>query len=104
MENVANIILQTLGGGRFIAMTGAKLFTQDANALNFRLPANFANHGINHVRVTLEPSDTYSVRFGKVRGLNFKIVEERDDVYAEDLRRVFTSVTGLDTSLGTCGR
>jgi len=69
--NSAQQILSQLGGNRFIAMTGAKMFTQDQNALNFRLPANFANQGINHVRIELNGNDLYDIRFGKVRGLNF---------------------------------
>ena len=80
------------------------MFTQEQNAINFRLPANFANHGINHVRVVLESNDTYYVRFGKVRGLDFNTIKECDGVYADGLRSLFTAVTGLETSLGTCGR
>jgi hypothetical protein len=34
--------------------------------LTFRLPANFANGGINYVRISLEPSDTYTVRFARL--------------------------------------
>lgn len=101
---IANNILATLGGNRFIVMTGAKLFTASKDTLNFRLPANFAKQGINHVSITLDPSDTYSVRFGKIRGLNFKPMQEFSDVYADGLRELFTSVTGLEVSLGTCGR
>ena len=97
--NSAQQILSQLGGNRFIAMTGAKMFTQDQNALNFRLPANFANQGINHVRIELNGNDLYDIRFGKVRGLNFKVVSTLSDVYADTLQTVFTDVTGLDTRL-----
>jgi hypothetical protein len=97
--NSAEIILNQLGGGRFIAMTGAKMFTCSVDTLNFRLPANFANKGINHVSIKIDASDTYSVRFGKVRGLNFSVIAEHDNVYAENLCSTFTSVTGLDTRI-----
>ena len=42
-----------------MAMTGARSLTQDETTFTFRLPNNFANHGINHVRIVLETSDTY---------------------------------------------
>ena len=100
----AEQILNQLGGNKFVAITGAKVFTQGPGVLNFRLPSNFANNGINHVRVVLESNDTYCVRFSKIRGLNCKTIEECDGVYADGLRGLFTAVTGLETSLGTCGR
>ena len=53
------ITFQQLGGNRFVAMTGARSLTQDETTFTFRLPNNFANHGINHVRIVLEASDTY---------------------------------------------
>ena len=49
--------------------------------------------------MTLTPQDTYAVLFVKCRGIKNTVIAERDDAYAEDLRRVFTEVTGLDTSL-----
>lgn len=98
--NVAEIILEQLGGRRFIAMTGAKNFTGSADSLNFRLPSNFATYGINAVRITLDRCDTYSLNFWKVRGA--KLVEMADEtgVYVADLRETFTRRTGLDCSLG----
>lgn len=102
--NSAQEILNQLGGNKFVVMTGAKNFTQEPNAINFQLPANFAKNGINHVRIVLEGNDTYYVRFAKVRGLDCKTIKECDGVYADGLRRLFTAITGLETSLGTCGR
>jgi len=93
------ITFQQLGGNRFVAMTGARSLTQDETTFTFRLPNNFANHGINHVRIVLEASDTYYMRFGKLRGDKFSVIEECDGVYADGLRRTFTAVTGLDVSL-----
>lgn len=96
---VANTILAQLGGARFAAMTGAKGFVGDTNSLAFRLPSNFATKGINVVKVTLDPSDTYTVTFAKLRGVKYTVIAEANDVYNDNLRRVFTSYTGLDTSL-----
>lgn len=97
---VANTILAQLGGHRFIAMTGAKHLLGDATSLQFAIGTG-AKSGINKVRVTLEASDTYTVRFYKMkrRGLDWTEVACESDVYADCLQRVFTSATGFDTHL-----
>lgn len=97
--NIASTILAQLGGNRFLAMTGAKNLTHTDRSLSFRLPSNFARDGINLVTVRLDPSDTYTVQFRKVRGLNVRDLDEVSDVYAENLRAVFTGRTGLDCTL-----
>jgi hypothetical protein len=97
---IAKTILAQLGGGRFTAMTGAKNLMAHADGLSFRLPSRFAKDGINYVKVTLTPMDTYTVEFGKVWGRQYRVIADRDDVYAEDLQRVFTDATGLDTNMG----
>lgn len=96
---VAQTILQQLGGNRFAVMTGAKNFVGSDDALSFALPSNFARNGINRVRVTLQPSDTYTVTFFKIRGTKVAEIATRDDVYADSLQTVFKHVTGLDTHL-----
>lgn len=97
---VANTILQQLGGQQFIAMTGAKYFLAGPKTLSFQLPANFARNRINHVRITLDSDDTYSVFFGRARGAHYTVVSQRQTVYADGLQRIFRDQTGLDTSLG----
>lgn len=98
---IAQTILAQLGGGRFLAMTGAKDLVGGDNTLRFRLPARFAKGGITHVHVTLDASDTYTVKATKwqARKLEMAPIAEVSDVYAEDLRAVFTDLTGLDTGL-----
>lgn len=99
---VANTILEQLGKNRFIAMTGAKNFVGSDDALSFKLPSNFAKGGINAVRIRLDTSrDTYEVTFSKIRGTKVTQVSTFNDVYADSLRSLFTSETGLDTSLGS---
>lgn len=97
----AETVIQQLGGNRFCAMTGAKGFTKDAEAraLSFKLPSNFAHGGINAVRITLEPSDTYKVVFYRIRGTKVTPVSVREDVYGDKLQSIFSEVTGLDTRL-----
>ena len=98
---IAQTILQQLGGNRFAAMTGAKHFMADTerNSLTFRLTSNFAKDGINLVRVTLTLADLYTVEFMKARGLKCATIATRDDVYADQLREIFTSTTGLDVAI-----
>lgn len=101
-QQVAQIILEQLGGRKFAVMTGARNFmssNDECGALSFRLPSNFAKEGINYVKVTLTGMDDYTLTFGKVRGLKYKVVDTREGIYAENLREVFKRVTGLDTSL-----
>jgi len=101
---VSQTILEQLGGRRFIAMTGAKRFVGGNNTLSFKLPStpHYVAKGINGVRITLNPSDTYTVSFFKSRGHNQPtLVEEHSEIYNDMLQDVFTMVTGLQTSLGT---
>jgi hypothetical protein len=97
MDQIADTILQQLGGSRFLAMTGTKLLSYGERKLNMRFPA--AKRGVNHLTVTLEADDTYTMRFGKLRNLGYTEVESFRTVYAEDLRGIFTHVTGLHTHL-----
>lgn len=101
MNEVARTILEQLGGTTFVAMTGARNFSSLDNALLFTLPGTggFTKNGINRVAILLNGSDLYDLTFSRVRGSNVTKVDERNDIYAEDLRRVFTEVTGLETSL-----
>src|SRR5580698_10794847 len=99
----ADVILSQLGGRRFIAMTGAKhLFSDNGGqALVFQLPARFAKDGINAVKITLDPTDTYSVEFKKIgtarNGYKCTVVKAFEGVYNDQLRPIFESTTGLYT-------
>ena len=99
--DVAKTILEQLGGGRFIAMTGARDFLGDANSLKFRLPK--AKDGINCVQITLEPSDTYTVKFMRIgdRRTMYRVTEKsvHEDIYFDQLQELFTRQTGLYTHL-----
>lgn len=95
----AEIILSQLGGNKFLAMTGAKnLISSGDDTLYFFIPLS---NGINRVSITLDVNDTYRVTFSKYRPRKFDsvIVHTQGDVYADQLRAVFTNQTGLETSL-----
>lgn len=96
---VANIILQQLGGRGFKTMTGASNFSGTDNALTFKIPSSITRNHISHVRVTLDPSDTYKVEFIHCRGLKVKTISEHEDIYAEDLCELFRRETGLETRM-----
>lgn len=99
---VANTILAQLGGRRFIAMTGASSFGGGKNALGFRVPAKMTKNNISGVRITLDPSDTYTVTFLAQRGApTFEVytVAEHSLIYSDQLEDVFRSETGLATRL-----
>lgn len=98
-REVAETILQQLGGRRFIVMTGAKRVVAEGNALRFRLPSNFAKSGINAVTITLNCMDTYDLVFSNVNGLDVTEIATVNDIYADQLRDVFRSETGLNTTL-----
>ena len=101
--NVAIRTLQQIGGNKFIAMTGAKNIVSDGNSLNFKLPNNFAKKGINFVKITLIPTDTYKMVFSKITWRKYvptiKLIQEYTDVYNDQLQELFTEATGLDTHL-----
>lgn len=101
-EGVAETILKQLGGNKFIAMTGAKQFTKGKNSdgeeqITFKLPR--AKDGINVVIIALTSMDLYRITFGKLRGVDYKVVKEIDGVYNDQLQEIFTRYTGLDTHL-----
>ena len=62
---VAQEILRQLGGGRFVAMTGASQIVGDDKALQFRIPLSRKGR-INKFRIVLEPTDTYTVKAYRV--------------------------------------
>jgi hypothetical protein len=96
---IANTILSQIGGRQMASMTGAKNFVAIDQGLQFKLPSNFAKDGINCVRVVLDPCDTYTVTFLKVRGTSCQQIASYDDTYCDQLRGLFEEVTGLRTSL-----
>jgi hypothetical protein len=96
---VANTILQQLGGGRALMMLGAGQPVGDATSVMFAIKGSPLK--VNKIRITLDPSDTYTVEFLRYsrKTLEVTVTNYWDGVYAEDLRRVIESHTGLYLSL-----
>ena len=96
--SVATTILDQLGGNKFRVMTGAKNFMDHGNALSMRIGRNSSNS--NYLKITLNDSDLYDVRFSKVTKMGEeKSVREFNDVYNDMLVEIFESHTGMYTSL-----
>jgi hypothetical protein len=107
-QQIAATILQQLGDNEFRVMTGAKNFVAIESGLQFDLP-KYPGLKINRVVITLNDRDTYDVQFGRISkkkdavyGVTMPTYEALfflNDVYADSLRKTFTSMTGLDTRL-----
>ena len=97
---IANTIRSQIGHGTLFMM-GAKNLVATETGLTFRIGRNAKS--VSHVMITLEPSDTYTVEFRRVRnsknGITNKLVNSFDDVYADMLHTVLESGTGLATHL-----
>lgn len=107
---VVETILDQLGGRKFSVMTGSKNYLADGDTLRMTLVKNESK--ANRLEITLDRvTDTYKMRFYRytLGGLNKctlvwrdeKIEEIRSEVgvYGDMLCKIFTAVTGFDTSL-----
>ena len=103
---VARTILEQLGGEKVLSvMIGAHSFTADGNGLVFKFKAK-ARCGIKAIKVTLDPSDTYTVEFYSQKGapsFAVKCEARYTDTMSEDLVSLVEEATGLVLSLGDCG-
>ena len=106
---IANTILEQLGGNKFIVMTGSKNFVADGNTLRMTLTRNISK--ANRLYITLNADDTYTMRFFKYTASRFnsktltftdekiKDIKVVEGVYCDMLRDIFETTTGLYTSL-----
>ena len=95
---IAKTILSQLGGNRFVAMTGAKSFGYDSKgsvvSLQFRIGRNAKQ--VNTVRINyIRGKDLYEMNFYK----GTKLLKKVSNVYADQLKKIFTKHTGMYTSL-----
>ena len=97
--SIAKEILSQLGGNRFVAMTGAKNFGDTGNGLAFQIPASLTKKRINAVKIILDASDTYTVRFLRITSKELKTISEYSMIYCDQLGDLFETETGLLTHL-----
>lgn len=98
-NTVASTVLAQMGGARALTMMlGVKTFSSHSDeglgALSFRFKGS---RKVNYVKIILAPSDTYTLRFGKIGKTDYDVVEFIEDVYFDQLNDVFRRVTGLET-------
>ncbi len=86
-----------LGGlGRLKMMIGAFNFVAHEDGLSFKFKG--CKH-CNYCKVTLDPSDTYSVEFGKIRALKYTVKDTMSGIYNDMLMDTFEDYTGLYLTL-----
>ena len=97
-KQIADTILKQLGGGRFVAMTGAKNLAYRSSPPGLSMSiGRGAKNGIKYFRVDYDRAmDTYTLIFMNNSG---GTVREIPFVHAGEMSRVFTMTTGFDTSL-----
>ena len=86
------------GAGKLAVMIGARDFVGSKSSLTFKWKAR-AKSGANALQVTLDSNDTYTMGFLRIRSGAAMPLQSFEDVYAEDLRRIFESTTGLSIQL-----
>ena len=101
-KQVAETILQQLGGNKFIVMTGAKNFLSHSipqPALSFHVSSTSTKNKCNYVKITLNTNDLYIVEFSKIVKYTLKGISNHIDIGAENLTKLFETETGLYTKL-----
>lgn len=110
---VADIILEQLGGHKFVVMTGSKNFVADGDTLRMNLARNASK--ANRLWITLDADDTYTMRFFKYTAGGWKVDHKKQTVvekpekieevktykgiYCDQLQELFTETTGMYTHL-----
>lgn len=95
---VAQTILNQLGGNKFVAMIGSKNFLASENYLRMNLTRNKAK--AKWLKITLNGNDLYTMDFFTAdKECNIKTKVKFEDVYCDQLQSFFTEATGLYTSL-----
>ena len=99
--DVSKTILDQLGGRWFLAITGAKNLVGGETSLSMQLPnARCNGKRCTGIHIVLDDaSDTYTVEAIVIRNLEYKVLETQVGVFCDNLRAVFTSLTGLRTRL-----
>jgi hypothetical protein len=95
---IAQTILQQLGGKMFTLMTGSNNFVASQNSIKMNLKGNKAK--AKWLKITLNEMDTYDMLFFTAdKQLNIIVKAEKNNIYCDQLQDIFTQVTGLYTRL-----
>ncbi len=74
-------------------MMGAKHLTDTGKGLRWKLGRNAKT--VSYVHVELDPDDTYTVTFTRVRSMKVKVLSEHAGIYVDMLRELIERETGL---------
>ena len=96
-KEIAQTILQQLGGNKFIAMTGAKNLGFTDKGLQMKIGRNAK--GVTHVIIELTSMDLYDIEFVKVRAMKRTTIKKLKGIYADQLGEIFKKYTGLNIRL-----
>ena len=96
-KEIAQTILQQLGGNKFIAMTGAKNLGFTNKGLQMKIGRNAK--GVTHVIIELTSMDLYDIEFVKVRAMKRTTIKKLKGIYADQLGEIFKKYTGLNIRL-----
>jgi hypothetical protein len=101
---IPEVILRQLTGsenalGVLSAMIGAHAFAYDKRLIQFKWKARSDRTKANTLVIRLEPNDTYTMEFWKIRGADTELLVSYSDVYNTQLREIFERETGLYLSL-----
>lgn len=111
IETTHKQIVELLGGGRFVAMTGSKKFKSGIDASgNVYLSFRFSEAAVkrrNYCKVTFQQANqTYTMMFASMRGKSHCPAEEIpkyvitfEKVSGENLQPRFSDATGFYTTL-----
>jgi len=92
-SQVGKTIIEQMGGlARLVRFIGARDFKLFPQGMEFKWPNRQVSRG-NVFRVTLTPSDLYTVEFFSDTARGRKLVKKMTDVYSENLVDVFEDHT-----------
>lgn len=92
---IAKTIIEQMGGaGKIRAMVGVKTFMVSEDGVSFQFKGS---RKMNCVRITLDPSDTYTMTLYKLmpKKMELKKIGEFDGLFWDQLKPVFERETGL---------
>jgi hypothetical protein len=101
---VATTIFQQLGGRQFQVLTGARNLVGGDDSLSMQVSASAQiplKNRCTHVRITLDPMDTYTVEFLRFNRKTYEFTEcsKHEGVYNDQLKDLFEAQTGLYVTL-----
>ena len=92
----AGEILSILGGSRRLsAMIGAHTFIARPDGVSFKIK----NPKINYIKITVNGMDLFDVEFGKIRGMDYKVVAKEEGLYNNMLKEAIEKQTGMYLTL-----